>query len=216
MPLKGRTLIASDAPLVAALIGLLVESSGGQPLFPVLNESLSEAIARLRPVSLALVGVRLIEVRSDLFFALAERHGIRVVIFGPNQELREIADVVSRRGVAWFSLPPTQRGIDVAIHSSQDRRAPVSEGRRRDAQASVAGDGTPLLVDQLGTHWLVYDRRASTERRQSGRVVDRMFVSEQGERFSCDVDATIANDTSAFTLVHQLHRAQADSDSPQP
>jgi hypothetical protein len=211
MPLKGRTLIASDAPLVAALIGLLVESSGGQPLFPLDREPLAEAIARLRPVSLALVGVGLSEIHSDLFFALAERYGIRVVVFGPEQQLGEIADVAAHRGVAWFSLPPTQRAIDVAFHLTQDRRAPVSEDRRQDAHASVGHDGTPLLVDQLGTQWLVYDRRASGGRRRTDSGVDRMFVSEQGERFSCHVDPTVAGDTSASTLVHQLERAQADS-----
>jgi hypothetical protein len=99
----------------------------------------------------------------------------------------------------------------VAIDVKQDRRAPVSEDRRQEAQASVAGDGTPLLIDQLGTQWLVYDRRASAGRRQTDSAVDRTFVSEQGERFSCHVDPTVASDTTVTTLVHQLQRAQADS-----
>lgn len=211
MPLKGRTLIATDAPLVAALIGLLVESSGGRPLFPTQDEPLSEAIVRLRPLSLAVLGVGLNEAHSDLFFALAERHGIRIAVCGSDQQLHELADVASQRGIAWFSLPPTQRGFDAAIHPAADRRTPASDDRRQDARAYVGVDGTTILTDQRGTLLLVYDRRASTVRRQADSMVDRTFVSEQGERFSCGVNAAVATDTSAMTLVDQLMRAQADA-----
>jgi hypothetical protein len=214
MPLKGRTLIASDAPLVSALIGLLVEASGGQPLFPRQDEPLTEAITRLRPVSVALVGVGLSEVHSDLFFALAERYGIRIVVFGPTQQLGEVADVAAKRGIPWFSLPPSQRGIEAAYYTANDRRAPVAEDRRQDAHTSVSRDGTALLVDHVGMQWLVYDRRGSAGRRQADSVVDRTFVSEQGERFSCHVDSTVASDTSATTLARQLQLAQATGGMP--
>src|SRR5438477_9033035 len=189
MPLKGRTLIATDAPLVAALIGLLVESSGGQPLYPLENEPLSEAIVRLRPVSLVLIGVGMSEAQSDLFFALAERHSIRVVVFGSTQQVREIAGVASQRGLAWFSLPPTKDGIDSVIEPNENRRTAAGDDRRQVPDASIAADGTPILIDQLGTHWLVYDRRATMVRRLGAPLIDRTFISELGERFSCVVDS---------------------------
>ena len=213
MPLTGRTLIATDAPLVAALIGLLVETSGGQPIYPAQDEPLGEALTRLRPVSLVLVDVAISEAQSDLFFALAERHGVRVVVFGSSKQIREIASVASQRGIAWFSLPPTQHGIDAAIQLNQNRRAESSDDRRQGAGSSISEDGTPILVDQLGTQWLVYDRRVSMVRRQGPEDavsgIDRTFVSERGERFSCVVDSSVAADSTAVTLSDQLEHARS-------
>jgi hypothetical protein len=211
MPIKGRTLIATDTAMAAALIGALVESAGGQPLFLQPDEPLSEAIVRLRPLRIALISVELSEARSDLFFALAERHGSRVVVFGSDHQFGEIADVASRREIAWFSVPPTREAIVSAIDVRPNRRSATTDDRRQSPHASRASDGTPILVDHRGTHWLVYDRRGAAARRTAGATIDRTFISELGERFSCAVDSTIAGDATATTLNQQLTRARASS-----
>ena len=170
-------------------------------------------MVRLRPVPFALISIALTEARSDLFFALAEKHSSRVVVFGPDQQFGEIADVASRRRIGWFSVPPTREAIASAIGVQANRRDASTDDRRQSPHASRASDGTPILVDQLGTHWLIYDRRVAAARRTPDATIDRTFISELGERFSCVVDSTIANDATASTLAEQLTQARISVDS---
>jgi hypothetical protein len=73
----------------------------------------------------------------------------------------------------------------------------------------IAPDGTRILSDRTGTRWMVYDRRASTDRRTGGvdGVLERVFVSDSGESRRCDMSPDEAARASADALAEQLARS---------
>src|SRR5581483_10755087 len=185
-----RVLVLSDEPVVAALVGILVEVAGRTPVFAEPGESATDALERLRPLSVVLVDVALGSARSDLFFAAAAKSGIGIAVFGPEMRAREIAEIAGARNVPWFTMPPSPEQLATALDlaGGRTRRARVAE-RRAGAEAVIASDGKRTLLDRTGQRWMVYDRRASSDRRRDdGRPTVRVFVSDAGESRLCDLD----------------------------
>jgi hypothetical protein len=207
--------VLSDEPVVAALVGILVEVAGRTPVFAEPYESATDALERLRPLAVVLVDIAMGASHSDLFFAAAAKSGIGIAVFGPDMHSREIAEIAGARNVPWFTMPPTPeqlaRALDIA--GGRDRRERAPERRAAsDIEARIMSDGTRILLDRTGRRWMVYDRRTSSDRRQDGRdsvplAAIRVFVSDAGETRRCGLDDVEVRQASATALELQLARS---------
>jgi CheY-like chemotaxis protein len=218
-----RVLVLSDEPVVAALVGLLVEVAGRTPVFASPGESSTDALERLRPLSVVLVDVAMGASHSDLFFAAAAKWGIGIAVFGPEMHAHEIAEIASTRAVPWFTMPPTAGQLATALDIASGRALQERAADRRvKIEAVIASDGTRIFLDQRGHRWMVYDRRASSDRRRDGGgergdgdgdgrsdgiAAIRVFVSDVGETRQCGLDDIEVRQASASALELQLGRA---------
>jgi hypothetical protein len=211
MPQLNRVLILSSEPLIAALVGLLVETVGRNAVFAAPGEQPGEAVARLRPLAVVLVDCSMDAARSDLFFAVLARHGIGSIVFGSEHQARAIAEIAAARSLPWLTVPPTVDDLSRAIATAAGEAA-VGRGeeRRESPDAIVAADGTRILRDRTGHRWMVYDRRQSSDRRardEPGDMTTRVFVSDEGRRLEYGVSPSEASQASALALETQLMRA---------
>lgn len=197
-------LILSDEPVVAALVGLLVEMAGRQPVFANPDETTAEALDRLRPRAVVLVDCALDVARSDLFFAKAAQKHTGVIVFGPDASAHRIGEIAAERSIPWLVLPPTADDVADAIAAvAQQPTRRTDERRRRELR--IFPDGTPMVSDDEGRRWMVYDRRAAHDRRSVD--AHRIFVAVDGERREVVVNAPDSSSPTAATLLEQLQRA---------
>jgi hypothetical protein len=202
----GPILILSDEPVIAALVGLLVELEGREPAFPREHESPADALERLRPVAVALVDCAFASARSDVFFAMAAQKRVNVVVFGPDARAHEIGEIAAQRSIPWLVLPPSGRDVATALAGGADRAQSRRLGERRVVEElTICTDGTPVLSDDEGRRWLVYDRRAAHDRRAG--ETDRVFVALDGERRQLALSQNDAETPTLPRLVDQLRRA---------
>jgi hypothetical protein len=208
-----RVLVLADGPVVAALIGMLVETTGRTPVFANPDEVPSDALERTRPTAAVIIDVSLSSAESDLFFAAAAKWNIGVAVFGPESIARRIAEIAGDRRIPWFTMPPTAqqlaRALEVATNA--DRRRADAERRStasRASEAVVAPDGTRILRDSTGQRWMVYDRRVASDRRGSpgAPIAVRVFVSDEGESRECGLGEQEVRQASASALELQLAR----------
>jgi hypothetical protein len=102
---SSSVLILSEQPMIAALLGMLVELVGYRPAFAAEDERPEDAMRRVRPALVVLLDGTLDLVRSDLFFARAAQHRIALAIFGPEDRRDDLAATAERRGIIWCTLP---------------------------------------------------------------------------------------------------------------
>jgi hypothetical protein len=204
-----RVLVLADGPVVAALIGMLVETTGRTPVFANPDEVPTDALERTRPTAAVIIDVTLSAAESDLFFAAAAKWNIGVAVFGPESASRRIAEIAAGRHVPWFTMPPTAEQLSSALDvtTGADRRRREAE-RRAASEAIIASDGTRILRDSRGQRWMVYDRRVARERRATDDepVTVRVFVSEAGEARECGLGEQESHQASATALESQLAR----------
>lgn len=105
----GTILILSDEPVIAALVGTLVELTGATPAFAKRGEQATDAMQRFHPPDVMLLDAEMDAARSNLFFALAAQKAIEVVVFGSEGRAREVAEVAAQRRIPWLTLPPIPR-----------------------------------------------------------------------------------------------------------
>lgn len=201
-----RILVLAREPIVAALVGMLVEMVGRTPVFAESDEAPSDALLRLRPLAVLLVDASIDAARSDLFFAIAARHGVRIAVFGDDRRARSLAEIAGHRRIPWFTIPPTLDELTVAINAAAGDRRVSRQPDRRAPSAVTAVDGTRILSDPEGTRWMVYDRRVATDRRAVSDSSTRVFISDAGELRELGVSATDL-EVSAASLHGQLARA---------
>jgi hypothetical protein len=209
MPSVGPILVLGEQPVIAALVGLLVELAGRQPVFAASDETPIDALERLRPVAAVLVDVRLDDVHSDLFFRQAARHRVGVAVFGSQHRAREVAEVASERSIPWFTIPTGTDELSVALNAAiGSSEQPRDRDRRQVPNAEETPDGTRILRDTNGRRWMVYDRRAARDRRrgETTDALDRVFVSEAGETRTYALGAD-EGEITAPELDRQLHLA---------
>lgn len=184
-------------------------------MFAEAGESATDALVRLRPLSVVLIDVGLGPAHSDIFFATAAKSGAGIAVFAPENCAREIAEVAGARNVPWFTMPPSAdqlaNALDIAGGRERRQRAPE---RRADVEAVIASDGTRIFLDREGRRWMVYDRRASADRRREEEepATVRVFVSDAGESRQCGLDESEARQASAVALELQLARAVVNRD----
>lgn len=102
---KSSVLVLAREPVIAALLGMLIELEGYHPYFPAAGESVDAALSRLRPPIILCADCELAEVPTDLFFARAARARARVVLFGSPAAADTVRRVAAERGVPFFLLP---------------------------------------------------------------------------------------------------------------
>jgi hypothetical protein len=208
-----KVLILADEPMAAALLAMLLELEGYDPAFALDNESADAALARVKPLLVALVDHTLDVAKSDIFLARAARRQVGVVLFGTRGSATPPAWATSRR-VPWFRMPVDGAALRHAIEESTSGfRLWRTDTDRRRHRTETNADGTLIYHDRSGRRWHVYDRR-SGERRQNpgaapgaGGSGDRTFVNDAGEQWRVAMHASDFLDESPGALERQLKRA---------
>jgi hypothetical protein len=203
-------LILTEQPMIAALIGMLVELAGCDAAFAGHDEQPADALTRLRPLAVILIDAEMNAARSDLLFALATRKQIGLAVFGSAARAREVAEIAAHRQIPWLTLPPDVDRLAAVIDLVCTKKTLDRwQDRRQPAEAVVSADGTCFLRDTSGRHWMVYDRRSATDRRvnERGEIGDRVFVAEDGETRHCELPAVELSERAAHVLEEQLSRA---------
>lgn len=203
-------LVLSDEAVIAALVGMLIETTGYAAVFPGAREQPASALHRLRPVAVVLLDASMEAARSDLFFALAERMSVGVAVFGSAARVRAIGEIASDRQIPWLTLPADVDSLRRALTLARGKNGGRTRQQRRAAKATHTADGSCLLHDSEGRRWMVYDRRAAADRRSEGSPTsaDRVFVREDGETRHCVVAGADIGTCSADALEQQLARSE--------
>lgn len=102
---KFSVLVLAREPVIAALLGMLIELEGYQPHFPGKGESIDDALLRLRPPIILCADCELADVPTDLFFARVARARARVVLFGSPAAAATVRALAAERGLPFFLLP---------------------------------------------------------------------------------------------------------------
>lgn len=216
MPRSGPVLVLAEQPLVAAMIGMLVELAGWQPRFARPDEQPADALARVRPLAVVLIDVRLDSVHSDLLFALAARQRVGVAVYGPGERRSEVAALARSRGLPWFTATSDVEHLALVLRAAADKEWWRRGSERRQHEPTLREpDGTIVFRDSNGMRWMVTDRRAGDDRRDGGgghgagddRLIERLFVSDAGERLRYELAPADIIDISPETLETQLSRA---------
>ena len=197
-----KVLIVAPDPLIAALVGSVVELSRFRAAFPRADERPDDALQRVKPLVAILVDAGENEAESDLFLARARKKGVHLMLFGSAATANRRRPWALARQVPVYALPD-----DVAALTDELRRIASGAGKssrtfERRGRPQILG---PLVFnDRSGKRWSVYDRR-SADRRQ--HQVDREFVSESGEVRHCHINEAEAAKTSPEELNSQLERS---------
>lgn len=213
-------LICAREPLVGALLGMLAEVAQYAPAFPEPHERPEDALARVRPLVVVLLDGSLEAARSDLFFALAAKRRVGIVIFDAHGHAPELAALALRRGIPWLEMPSNAAALRRVLDAAVSSRWWRGDGERRQAQrrqratpgAERGPDGRLVYLDGEGRRWFVYDRRAGDRRRGERREEHewestRIFVRDDGESRSCVVNERELDDVTPSALGGQLARA---------
>lgn len=208
-PPSARVLILTPQPLLAALLGMLMELEQFEPMYAAPDESPEDALARIKPLLVVVLDADLAAAHSDLFFARAAKRGIRVVLFAPPGGGRDVRALAEARSLAWFSLPIDRPSLARLLGDGTSRTRGGSD--RRHAAVSVRSDGSIVYDDDSGHRWFVYDRRGR-DRRGGGEATGgdsdfRVFVSETGEEWHVPLLSGEPLELTVTALAEQLKRA---------
>jgi hypothetical protein len=184
-PPTSTVLVLSAQPLVAALLGMLLDLLGYRPVFAADGERPEEALQRQHPLFGVLVDGDTEAAASDAFFARAAQGRVGLAFFGVRGRTPALAPLAHERGVPWFEVPldlqELARAVEKAAASDWWRRRP----ERRAATCAGHADGGLVFVDPTGHRWCVYDRRRGVDRRSVGDAeVQRVFVNDAGEEWT--------------------------------
>lgn len=209
-----KVLVLSDEPMAAALLAMLLELEGYDPVFALGNESPDTALARVKPLLVVLVDHALDVAKSDLFLARAARRQVGVVLFGTKASATPSAWAESRR-VPWFRMPVDGATLRHAIdESTSGFRLLRTDVDRRRHRTETDADGTLIYHDRSGRRWHVYDRRSGDRRQHPSTAPDasgngdRTFVNEAGEQWRVVMRPGDFLDESPAALEQQLARAR--------
>jgi hypothetical protein len=130
--------VAKDA-VIGSLMASLIEIAGYEPAFPAADESVLQALARVKPATLLLDCDDAAAEQSELY-ARAPELGTRIVVFTPSRTEREVRRLASERGLPSFALPVQpamlRRILDGGTVESWTSPADVP---RRDQDGTAAG-----------------------------------------------------------------------------
>ena len=210
-----RVLILTSHPLLAVLLGLLIELESLAPVFADADESPEDALARMKPLSAILMDADLEAAKSDLFHLRASRRGVRVVLFRTPASAVDVQALAESRELSWTDLPVDRQTLAALLSAgAPDRRG--RHERRSGASTSTASDGTLTFRDREGRRWMVFDRRGGPRRADDGTVSPgdesresyRAFVDEHGEEWRYPLPADGPLGVTAAALERQLARAR--------
>jgi hypothetical protein len=201
-----KILVLAREPLVAALVGLLLELTKYEPAFAKPDESPEEAIRRVRPLLVLLLDGSMEEAASDVFHARLK--GTPLVLFATHRTEPAVRAVANDRDLPWFTLPVSGDILGRVILEAVASSATRSGRDRRQPSAHHAPDGTLIFRDRHGAEWQVYDRRTGDRRAPSaGEGSYRAFVNHAGEEWLYRLRPEEATQNSAAALEAQLQAA---------
>ena len=204
-PLSKVLVIARD-PLVAALVGLLLELAKYEPAFARVEESPEEAIRRVRPFLVLLLEGSADDATSDVFHARLK--GTPIVLFATPKTEASVRALANERALPWFTLPVSGEVLGRVIRESVAGSATRSGRDRRQPSTHHAADGTLIFRDRDGGEWQVYDRRAGDRRASAaGGNGYRAFVNHAGEEWWYQLPPGESTQYSASVLERQLQAA---------
>jgi riboflavin biosynthesis pyrimidine reductase len=140
-------LIVAGDPMVAALLGMLLDPDRHEPVFPQNGERPEDAVGRLRPPIAILLDGELESAGSDLFVARADRARATLVLFTPPAGSDAARALAAARGIPCFTLP-VERAALTRILDDALRRGGVALGVMALAVGGVAG-----LIASLPRGW---------------------------------------------------------------
>ena len=200
-----KVLIVAPDPVLAALVGSVVELTRLRAAFPHANERAEDALARVKPLIAILIDAVADEAESDIFLARARKKGVHVMVFGAAGSTLHRRAWAEAHKVPIYTLPDQVAALETELKRIATGAGQSSRSFERRGKNAIS---RPLVVhDRAGKRWSVYDRR-SADRRQ--HVIDREFVSETGEVRHCHLDEKEAGVTSPEVLIDQLERARAE------
>src|SRR6185503_2008936 len=121
-------------PLIAALVGSLVEITRLQAAFPEPDERPEDALTRVRPLAAILVDAVTDEAQSDIFLAKAARRSVPVMMFGSAPTMATRREWAGTRPVAMFVLPDETEELGAALSALQPGNATGRQVQRRVAR----------------------------------------------------------------------------------
>ena len=204
-----KILIIAPDPLLAALVGVLVETARFQAAFPSAGERAEDALKRVRPLAAILMDTNVEEAASDIFLARARQRQVPVLLFGSERSVEMLPGRLQNHEVPTFALPRETEEFRAAIEGLAHRAAMRRGDRRKDLTPHVERNqsGELVLDDGNGGRWTVYDRR--TGDRRAPRV-EREFVNQAGEVRRCTLSLVEAKSLAPDDLSRQLSAASAD------
>ncbi|HJU68652.1 MAG TPA: hypothetical protein VJ650_10450 [Gemmatimonadaceae bacterium] len=201
-----KVLILAREPLVAALVGMLLELEKYEPAFALPDESPEEAVRRVRPFLVLLLDGDFEEASSDVFHARLK--GTPVVLFATPRTEAAVRTVANERRLPWFTMPVNRKTLGRMIREASASAMTRSGRDRRHPSAHRAPDGTLIFRDRDGGEWEVYDRRAGERRaRSQGDNGYRAFVNRAGEEWWYELAPHEAAENSVDALERQLAAA---------
>jgi hypothetical protein len=200
-----KVLIVAPDALLAALIGVLVETARLQAAFPEPGEAMDDALSRVRPLAAVLLDAMAEDAGSDVFLARAKRAGVPVFMFGPMSRVERHRSWAASHDIATFVLPRDTRELSAALERLAQPLQPRG-AERRTPRVERNGNGELVLDDGNGHRWTVFDRRSGDRR---AAQVEREFVRDDGQIRRCLLTAQEAQSTDAVDLSRQLAGAHA-------
>ena len=199
-----NVLIIANDPMLAALVGGLVEASRLRAVFLQPGENPEVAVTRVRPLAIVMMEGSAEGAGSELFVARARRRGARVILFGDATSIAPIREWAAELEVGVFQLPDELEELLAELNGAG--RQPGLVARRGDRRTPVQRqpDGSLTFEDGTGTRWQVYDRRTGDRRAAGGT---REFVSPTGDRRICTVSAGELRNQTPGALAKQLARS---------
>lgn len=134
---RTRVLIIATDPMVAALVGLLLDPDEYDPAFPRSTERPADALARVRPPLVLLLDCDVGVAQSDLFFARSAKTRAAVVLFGPPGRREIVAEMAQARGIPCVHLPTSRAALSQTIEAAIS--SAVASGIWSIAAALLAG-----------------------------------------------------------------------------
>jgi hypothetical protein len=198
-----KVLVLANDPMLAALLGGLVEVARFEAAFANAGESAEAALTRVKPLVAIIVDGADAHAENDLLVARARKRAVEVMLFGTRATVDKRRGWAERQHVRTFELPTE---VDALHDALQQLREPARNRRASNHTPHIERDqdGTLVLDDGAGTRWTVYDRRSQARR---SAHVDRQFVNANGAVLHCDMSEEEAAHMSAADLARQLARA---------
>jgi hypothetical protein len=100
-----KVLIIAPDPLLAALIGVVVERHRLWPVFPENDEGPDAALDREKPLSAIIVEATVSAAESELFIKRARKRGVCVFLFGSTLSVAPLRAAADGNGADVFGFP---------------------------------------------------------------------------------------------------------------
>jgi DNA-binding NtrC family response regulator len=127
--------VAKDA-VIGSLMASLTEIAGYDPVFPAADESVSQAITRLKPDILLLDCDEPAAVQQEPYVRAADA-GTRVILFTPSRTEREVRRLAAERALTSFALPIQPSALGAILSGSGNRESGIDKRHFNDGTASL-------------------------------------------------------------------------------